>query len=356
MEASRIELPTRTTMPPRMSGSTVGGQLDLAAGLLGDAVADLLDGALVELDRGGDLRPGRSLFSSSHSSSNSRRMRKIDRHAVVLDQQLEEVDERSASAPETALSQPVLLLLRWRSRARRRTPAARGRRRARRRTRRAARGRRRACPAPARPRTASGRRRRRSPPWLASAPRRPGRRSRARRAPPRRAASGRRRSSVLRVTFSVASTVRSATSARISWIARRVSASMSRRVCSIISSRLRARLGERLGLVRPRPSLRARATMSSAWPRAPRRGARGTRASSSSASLLGALGGVDRVLDRLLALVERLGDAREGDLPEDEQRDAEDDQRPDHQPDAGLTRKLPPLVFGCDDSEVSSRS
>ena len=42
-------------MPPRMSGSTLGGQLDLAAGLLGDAVADLLDGGLVELDGRGDL-------------------------------------------------------------------------------------------------------------------------------------------------------------------------------------------------------------------------------------------------------------------------------------------------------------
>ena len=31
------------------------GELDLAAGLLGDAVADLLDGLLVELDRRGDL-------------------------------------------------------------------------------------------------------------------------------------------------------------------------------------------------------------------------------------------------------------------------------------------------------------
>ena len=100
------ELPTRTTMPPRMSGSTLGGQLDLAAGLLADAVADLLDGALVELDRRGDLRPGAACSRCSHSPSSSRRMRKMRRHAVLLDQQLEEVAERSASAPVTALSRP----------------------------------------------------------------------------------------------------------------------------------------------------------------------------------------------------------------------------------------------------------
>src|SRR6185437_3817661 len=71
----------------------------------------------------------------------------------------------------------------------------------------------------------------------------------------------------LRATFSVASTVRSATSARISWIARRVSASMSRRVCSIISSRL-ARASARISCSAASPVLRARDTMSSACPRA----------------------------------------------------------------------------------------
>src|SRR5215211_2414809 len=71
----------------------------------------------------------------------------------------------------------------------------------------------------------------------------------------------------LRVTFSVAATVRSATSLRISWMARRVSASMSRRVCSIISSRL-ALASARTSFSCASPVLRARATMSSAWPRA----------------------------------------------------------------------------------------
>src|ERR1700761_1163021 len=51
---------------------------------------------------------------------------------------------------------------------------------------------------------------------------------------------------VLRVTFSVARTVRSATSRRISWIARRVSVSMSRRGCA--GSRARLGLALLLGL------------------------------------------------------------------------------------------------------------
>ena len=101
--------------------------------------------------------------------------------------------------------------------------------------------------------------------------------------------------------------VRSATSLRISWIARRVSASMSRRVCSSSSSRLARRGLERLALVAPRrPCARGRRS------RRPARGppCRRSRysASSSSASALRAVGGVDRLLDRLLALVERLRD------------------------------------------------
>src|SRR6185503_3674235 len=73
--------------------------------------------------------------------------------------------------------------------------------------------------------------------------------------------------SVLRVTFSVASTVRSATSARISWIARRVSASMSRRACARSSSRRSLPLTTASASCCS-PALRARATISSAWWRA----------------------------------------------------------------------------------------
>jgi hypothetical protein len=76
-------------------------------------------------------------------------------------------------------------------------------------------------------------------------------------------------SSALRVTFSVAMIVRSATSARISWIARRVSASMSRRVCSRSSSRLTLACSSD-SRSWTSPALRARATISSAWARASR--------------------------------------------------------------------------------------
>src|SRR3954454_9480000 len=68
-------------------------------------------------------------------------------------------------------------------------------------------------------------------------------------------------------------TVRSATSLRISWIARRVSASMSRRVCSRSSSRW-SRAFSSVSRSWTSPALRARATMSSACARASRRRSR----------------------------------------------------------------------------------
>src|SRR5918997_2561208 len=86
--------------------------------------------------------------------------------------------------------------------------------------------------------------------------------------------------SVLRVTFSVARIVRSATSARISWIARRVSTWMSRRACSSSSSR-RLRPAATASASCCSPALRARATISSAcWRAAVSR----SRYSASSAS------------------------------------------------------------------------
>ena len=119
-------------------------------------------------------------------------------------------------------------------------------------------------------------------------------------------------SSDLRVTFSVASTVRSATSLRISSSARRVSCSMSRRVAPSApraaawppratrpgALRRLARAGDDvLGLLARLAAAAARYS-----------------SSSSSASCARALGGVDRLLDRLRALVERLADAREREL------------------------------------------
>src|SRR4051794_6760566 len=83
-------------------------------------------------------------------------------------------------------------------------------------------------------------------------------------------------SSVLRVTFSVASTVRSATSFRICWSARWVSCWMSRRVCSISSSRdcLASTTASSWTYSADR---RARTTMSSACSRASRRRSRYSR-------------------------------------------------------------------------------
>ena len=301
-------------MPPRMSGSTDRGQLHLAAGLLGDPVADPAHGLLVELDRRRSPRPaaagcgpptagrsrggcgrsparGGSPAAARGSSGRSPRRRR----------------RRGAARPSSRSS---------RSRARRRTPAAGDRRRARRRTRRAARAPRRACPRRARPRTASGRRRRRSPPSPLSAPRpATARRSPARPRPRRPGVAGPRSVSVLRVTFSVARIVRSATSARISWIARRVSVSMSLRACSSSSSRRRLPAPDRVRLL-------LLAGLAGAGDDVVGLLARGRQALAVlRQQLVGlparALGRVDRVLDRLLALVERLGDARERDLVED---------------------------------------
>ena len=68
MDASMTELPTRTTMPPRMSGSTLADSSTFWPVCSPMRSPMLLHGLLVELDRGGDLT-GSSLFSFCHSSS-----------------------------------------------------------------------------------------------------------------------------------------------------------------------------------------------------------------------------------------------------------------------------------------------
>ena len=164
MDASRIELPTRRTMPPTIVGSTVRVSSTLRPVCSPISSPMRVDDGVVELDGARHRRPAGGRSPRCHSRSYSRRMRGHDRHAVVLDQELEEVHDHRVGALD-ALPQPLALLLAWRSRARRRTAAGRGCSRARRRTARAARGPRRACPAPGRPRTASARRPGRSLPW-----------------------------------------------------------------------------------------------------------------------------------------------------------------------------------------------
>src|SRR3954447_21956398 len=86
----------------------LGREVDLAAGLLGDLVADLADGLLVELDRGGHSH-GQELVLLLPQPVVPAPDAEDDRHPVVLDQQLEEVDERRVGAGDRAV-QPVLLL------------------------------------------------------------------------------------------------------------------------------------------------------------------------------------------------------------------------------------------------------
>src|SRR5205085_7036752 len=78
--------------PAEDVGLDAGGDLDLLVRLLPDPVADLLDRALVELDGGGDLdrqqlvlRAPQLVEGAPHPEDRG--------HAVLLDQQLEEVEE-----------------------------------------------------------------------------------------------------------------------------------------------------------------------------------------------------------------------------------------------------------------------
>src|SRR3954452_23476471 len=96
--------------PAEDVGVHVRRQLDLAAGLLADAVADLLDGRLVELDGGGDLDrqelvpcvPQPVLLAPDAHQR---------RHPVVLDQELERVLHERVGVGDR-LAQAVLLLVR----------------------------------------------------------------------------------------------------------------------------------------------------------------------------------------------------------------------------------------------------
>jgi hypothetical protein len=54
---------------------------------------------------------------------------------------------------------------------------------------------------------------------------------------------------------------------------------------------------------------------------------------------------LDRLLDRLASALEGLGDAREDELVEDQQRRAEQEQRPDHQPQAGADQEAAAAVL-----------
>src|SRR3954451_21558518 len=90
-------------------GVDLRGELDLAAGLVGDPVADLADRALVELDRRGD-RDRQQLVLVLPERVVGAPDPEDHRHAVILDQQLEEVDE-DLVGPVERLVQPLRLLL-----------------------------------------------------------------------------------------------------------------------------------------------------------------------------------------------------------------------------------------------------
>ena len=105
------------------------------------------------------------------------------------------------------------------------------------------------------------------------------------------------------------------------------------RVCSSSSSRCCAGLGDRLSACVARPPC-ARARRCRRPARAPRAAARGTpRAARRPPARARSAASIESSI-AFAALVERLRDPRERDLAEHVERDAEGDQRPDHQPEA----------------------
>ena len=110
IEASRIELPTRRTMPPRMSGSTVAVSSTLRPVCSPIRSPMLLTVALVELDRAGDL-DGQQLVLLAPTARRTRagcgRCAGMRWFSISSSRKF----TRIGSAPSTACSQPVLLLL-----------------------------------------------------------------------------------------------------------------------------------------------------------------------------------------------------------------------------------------------------
>ena len=347
-------MPTRTTMPPRMSGSTVlvsstfrpvcspivspicshGGLVELdGARDLDRQQAVLLLPQLVELRRGCGRSTGMRWFSTST---------------------LEEVQEGLVGVHDRALAGPPSSP-RSRGRARRGTPAGR------------------ACSSTASANWPSCSAITSSLPCSLAASKSDARvdlgdllhlasslplagrqslRSRARPAPPRRAGAGRPRSSALRVTFSVASTVRSATSLRISWIAGgsrpRCPPRLLEQLLALLARRLeRLALGVlgRLARARRRSPPPARAPPSAArgTPRAARRPprVRARRPRSTPRSPAGACRAPP--------------DAREGAACQHVERDTNASSVQIISPTLGLTRKLPPLAAASDTRVIDRR-
>src|SRR5215217_195750 len=96
--------------PAEDLGLDAGGELDLLAGLLADAVADALHGPLIELDRRGDLDRKDLVLALPHRVVLAADAEQ-DGHAVLLDEELEEVHDRLVRVHEDA-GEAVPLLLR----------------------------------------------------------------------------------------------------------------------------------------------------------------------------------------------------------------------------------------------------
>ena len=109
MDASSTELPTRTTMPPRMSGSTFDWRSTFRS-----VCSAIRSPICLTVAFGSSTAEvtvtGRSLFSSSQSCSNSARTRKSTGMRCFSISSLRKLSTVS-SAPETALSRPSVFSL-----------------------------------------------------------------------------------------------------------------------------------------------------------------------------------------------------------------------------------------------------
>ena len=342
--ASSTMFPTRTTSPPSTSGSTLELSSTRLPGLLLDALADVLHEPFVQLHGARDAHRQQLVLLGPEVVEHAPDPEQ-DRHPVALREQLEEVDGVLVGVAHQALDSRPSSPPR-RSRARRRRAAGCGPGRARRRTRPARRARGRARRPHPPPRRAPAHRPRRSPPCASYRPL-------------AFLGQGGEVDLAERLLHEAALVVLGQR------LARDLLGGRDRQVGDLAADLLerapRLRLDVAAGggqqllalLRRPAPStrrvsdsaaLRARATMSSDCSRASLRRARYS-SSSSSASRLVRGGRLDRVVDRLAAPVERLGDARERDLVQHVERHAERDQRPDHHPELDRDERVAPALL-----------
>ena len=114
MDASRMELPTRTTRPPRMSGSTLAVSSTVRPVCSAMRSPICLIDLLVELDRRGDLDRQELVLLAPRAGRTRARMRKSAGMRWFSTSSSRKFDDEVVGAGDR-LVQALLLLLAWRS-------------------------------------------------------------------------------------------------------------------------------------------------------------------------------------------------------------------------------------------------